>query len=306
MQAVVERVINLLIFLLESPHPVTADEVRQTVQGYDQGSDEAFHRMFERDKEVLRKLGVPLERRALDAWEVDFGYTVDPSQYALPDPGLSEEERVALSVAARMVRLGETNAGVEGLLKLGGVERGMGLEPLGADLGPHSEVLGELFKAVTERRRIRFTYREKRRSLKPYGLAHRRGHWYLAGDSDQGQRLYRVDRLSALEVGEEAQSFQRPKRFRIRDVMDSLPWETGADATVAATVRFDSEVAWWAARTLGAEAKEDEALEIEIPVANRDAFMGWILSFGDAVEVLRPPELRREVRDRVLAALEGV
>ena len=80
-------------------------EIRQTVAGYDQASDEAFQRMFERDKDVLRRLGVPLEREALDAWEVDYGYTIDPEAYAIPDPGLTEEERVALSVAGMALAL---------------------------------------------------------------------------------------------------------------------------------------------------------------------------------------------------------
>ena len=60
MQNVVERVINLLIYLLESPEPASAADIRHTVAGYGQESDEAFHRMFERDKDLLKRLGVPL------------------------------------------------------------------------------------------------------------------------------------------------------------------------------------------------------------------------------------------------------
>ncbi len=306
MQSVVERVINLLIYLLESPHPVTADQVRQTVPGYDQGSDEAFQRMFERDKDVLRRLGVPLEMKALDAWEVDHGYTVDPEKYAIPDPGLTQPEKVALSLAARMARLGEGSAGLQGLLKLGGVERGMGLEPIGADLGAEAEVLGDLFRAVTERRRIRFDYRGDQRSLDPYGLAHRRGHWYLAGETSSGQRVYRVDRMEDLELQEQSGSFTRPSGFKVRDMMKSHPWETGQDAAVTARVRFDSQVGWWAARTLGVPAAVDESLEVEIPVANRDAFVGWILSFGDSAEVLGPDDLRAEIKERVESAMASL
>ncbi len=306
MQVVVERVINLLIYLLESPTPVIADQIRQTVAGYDQSSEEAFHRMFERDKDVLRQLGIPLERQALDAWEVDFGYTVDPAKYAIPDPGLTEEERAALSLAARMVRLGEGNAGLEGLQKLGGVERGMGLEPLGADLGDQAATLGDLFHAITGRRMIEFDYRGERRSLKPYGLAHRRGHWYLAGVTPKGPRVYRVDRLTALELGDSPQAFKPPRDFNIRSVMTQQPWESGEDDEVKATVRFDPDVAWWAARTLGVPAPESGPLETEIPVANRDAFMGWILSFGASVEVLFPEDLRAAIRANVTATLEGI
>lgn len=305
MQAVVERVLNLLIYLLESPRPVTAEDVRATVLGYDDKSDDAFHRMFERDKDVLRRLGVPLKMEALDAWEIDYGYTVDPEEYAIPDPGLTQEERVALSLAARMVRLGGSHAGLDALIKLGGIERSAGIEPMGADLGAEAETLGALFGAITERRRIRFVYRDTERQLEPYGMAHRRGHWYLVGKSPKGERLFRVDRIDSLEVGDEPHSFEKPEKFDIRSVMDSQPWETGGEEEVEARVRFDADIAWWAARTLRV-AEPRGSLETTVPVANRDAFIGWVLSFGEAAEVLEPQGLRDEIRTRVSAALKGL
>lgn len=305
MQSVVERVLNLLIFLLETPRPVTAEEIRRTVLGYGEQSDEAFHRMFERDKDLLRRVGVPLKMEALDAWEVDFGYTVDPGEYALPDPGLSSEERVALSVAARMVRLGGSPSGVEALLKLGGVERGVGLEPLGADLGAGSEVLGALFGAVTDRRSITFEYRGRPRSLHPYGLAHRRGHWYLVGKGDEGERVFRVDRIVGLRVGSDPGIFEKPRGFDVRKAVDTQPWEAGQDRLIEAEVRFGPEVAWWAARTLGLP-DPNGGLVAKVPAANHDAFVGWVLSFGEHAEVVSPPEIRAEIRARVTAAIEGL
>lgn len=302
MQGVVERVLNLLIYLLESNSPVTADEVRQTVAGYENQTDEAFHRMFERDKDVLRRLGVPIKMEALDAWEIDYGYTVDPDEYAVPDPGLTQEERVALSVAARMVRLGGSHAGLDALLKLGGIERGVGIEPLGADLGAEAETLGVLFAAITEHRSVTFDYRENTRVLDPYGMAHRRGHWYLLGGTADGERLYRVDRMEAIAVAEEADSFSKPRGFDVKSIMDLQPWEAGSDPQVEAEVRFDADVAWWAARTLGLKEPEGE-LVTRVPVANRDAFIGWILSFGASAEVLGPPEIRDGIRSGVKAAM---
>jgi len=305
MQNVIERTLNLLIFLLESPIPVTADEVRNTVSGYADQSDEAFHRMFERDKDVLRRLGVPIELKALDAWEVDYGYIVDPAEYAVPDPGLTEEERVALSVAARMVRLGGSHVGLDALLKLGGMERSVGMEPIGADLGAEADVLGALFGAITERRAIEFKYRDNIRHLEPYGIAHRRGHWYLVGKGSSGERLYRVDRIEKLTVSEEAGTFRKPVGFDAKTIMDYQPWEAGGDPEVEATIRFDPEVAWWAARTLGLDEPAGE-LVATVPVANHDALVGWVLSFGSSAEVIEPDSLREEIRAKVSAALEAV
>jgi predicted DNA-binding transcriptional regulator YafY len=303
MQNVVERVLNLLIYLLESPVPVTSNDVRNTVHGYADQSDEAFHRMFERDKNVLRRLGVPLKMEALDAWEIDDGYTVDPDEYAIPDPRLNQEERLALSVAARMVRLGGTEAGVGAIIKLGGMERGDGLEPLGADLGEGAEMLGDLFGAVSDRRKVELTYRGHLRPVEPYGIAHRRGHWYLVGNTPEGERMYRVDRIESLDVGDRPDAFKKPKGFDIKKAVDSQPWETGSDPVVSTRIRFEAEVAWWAARSLGLTEPRDE-LTATVEVTNRDAFVGWVLSFGSSAEVADPPEMREAVAARVTEALE--
>lgn len=305
MQNVVERILNLLIFLLESPHPATADDVRQTVAGYDDQNDEAFHRMFERDKDVLRRLGVPIKMEALDAWEIDYGYTVDPDEYAIPDPKLTKEERVALSVAAHSVRLGGQAAGVDAIMKLGGIERRAGLEPLAADLGDGAETLGALFGAVSDRRKVTFSYRGHDRTVEPYGLAHRRGHWYMVGRVPEGERMYRVDRIEDLSVDDEKQAFKKPKGFDMRSTFAAQPWEAGPDSEARVTVRFDADVAWWAARSLGLEETSGD-LETTINVANEDAFIGWILSFGRGATVTAPQELRSKLANRVSETMATV
>jgi proteasome accessory factor C len=201
-----------------------------------------------------------------------------------------------------MVRLGGTEAGVGAIIKLGGMERGDGLEPLGADLGEGVEVLGELFGAISERRRVELVYRGHPRAVEPYGIAHRRGHWYLVGNTGEGERMYRVDRIEELTVGEKPNAFSKPKGFDIRRVVANQPWEAGSDPEVETVVRFDAEVAWWAARSLGLPEPSEE-LTATVSVANRDAFVGWVLSFGGSAEVLEPAEMRQAVAERVTEAL---
>ena len=304
MQRVIERILNLLAFLLTIGRPVTADEIRRTVAGYGQEGDEAFRRTFERDKDLLRSLGIPLRLAFTDRWEVEQGYLVPRDEYALDDPGLTDEERAALWLAAQVVRMGGLSSEPAALFKLGGAPPAGAGEPVGADLGAASADLPLLFSAVTEAREVAFTYLGKERRIRPYGLVHRSGHWYLVGPGvgESGVRTFRVDRVSGLRLGRRPQAFVRPAGFRATDAVPAAPWEAG-ESDLEVTVRFSPEVAWWARRQLGAEAQAveeaDGSLVARLRVASVQAFIGWMIGFEDAAEVLSPAEVRRDLVEHV-------
>jgi predicted DNA-binding transcriptional regulator YafY len=140
----------------------------------------------------------------------------------------------------------------------------------------------------------------------PYGLVHRRGHWYVVGP-DKGSpdiKVYRLDRAADVTAGPTAGAFDRPKGFRASDAIPGAPWEAGPD-DLTATVAFDAPLAWWARRQLTGRAQVTEApdgsLVAEIPVANPEAFIGWVLGFDDGAEIIAPPELREGLLARVTA-----
>lgn len=300
---VIERILNLLAYLLTVGRPVSAEDIRYTVAGYEQDEDEAFRRMFERDKDLLRQLGISLERQATDAFEVEYGYVVPEGGYDLPDPGLTDEERAALWLAAQAVRLGGQPSGPEAIFKLGGVPGSIGGEPLAANLGEEVGLLGDLFTAVVEHRIAEFTYRDRDRTFKAYGLVHRRGHWYLVGGLVNGEiRAFRVDRITDLSLRDAPDAFERPADFDVNRSIPDAPWEAGPEEMTAEVI-FDAEVAWWARREMGsnAEITEDDggAIRAVLPVAHVDAFIGWMLGFVDQAEVLAPPELRERLLARV-------
>lgn len=307
MQNVVERILNLLAFLLTVERPVTADEIRHTVGGYDQATDEAWRRTFERDKDLLRRLGIPLELRPTDVWEVEHGYVVPSDEYALPDPGLTDEERAALWLAAQVVRIGGRPAGPDALFKLGGAPVTASGEPLSADLGEHDQELADAFSAVADRRELRFTYHDRARVVWPYGLVHRRGHWYVVGPEEGQQhiKVFRLDRAEAMHVGTEGHVFERPADFSAASAIPEAPWEAGGE-DLTAVVDFDAEMAWWARRQLTGSASVDEradgSVRAELPVANPAAFIGWLLGFDDHAVIVAPEELRAMLLARVRAA----
>lgn len=299
----IERILNLLAFLLTAARPVTADEIRRTVAGYDHQSDEAFRRTFERDKATLRRLGVPIRLRPTDRWEVEQGYVVSPDEYRMPDPDLTDEERTALWLAAQVVRIGGRPTGPDAVLKLGGARTTSALEPFAANLGAEVDLLGELYDAVVTRRFVVFEYRGRRRRIAPHGLGHRRGHWYLVGKEQDRTRVFRVDRMTNAKVTGPENAFERDPGVDVRREIAAQPWEAGTDAPIPVVVRFDPEVAWWAGRRLGGSEQrrtlDDGTLEVTLRVNHLDAFIGWVLSFGERAEVLEPPEVRRAVIDRI-------
>ena len=307
MSAVVERLINLLAFLLDATRPVTAEEIRRTVPGYSQSSRQAFRRMFERDKDSLRRLGISLELRATDVWDVEKGYVVPDENYRAIDPGFTEEERTALALAVHVVRAGGWSEGPHALHKLGGARLTAPAGPVAADLGLEQSRLSLLFQAVLERRRVSFVYRDRSRIVEPYGMCHRRGRWYFAGSAPgdpTGNRTYRVDRAEGMETTGPAGAFDRPAGFRARDILSSLPWEEGAESQVA-RVRWAARAAWWARRRFGdakvVERGEDGSMVLDIPYSVGEHLINILLDMDDSVEVLAPPDLR----ERLVSLVRG-
>ena len=116
-----ERLLNLVLCLLATRRYLSVGQIRSAVPGYGEGGadDEAFRRMFERDKEELRDLGIPLETGSHSVWDDDVGYRIARRNYELPDVHLEPDEAAALGLAARLWRsAGLAEATSSALLKL--------------------------------------------------------------------------------------------------------------------------------------------------------------------------------------------
>ena len=102
-----ERLVNLVIALLGTRQYVTAARIRATVPGYEpddgtERADEAFKRMFERDKAELREMGVPLETGRTSVFDTEDGYRIARADYELPEIHLTGEEAAAVGLALRL------------------------------------------------------------------------------------------------------------------------------------------------------------------------------------------------------------
>lgn len=298
----IERLLSVMNLLLGTPRPLTGAEIRKRVPAYPSDTD-SFKRAFERDKEELREMGVPLLIEHVPGSNPPIvGYRIRPQDYELRDPGLEPDELEALNLAAAVIGV-SGGAGERALFKLGGAA---------SDHAPEAELpadpdLVASFTGVAERRRLRFRYRGVDRQLDPYRLQFVRGRWYLNGfDHVRAEdRWFRMDRVEgAVEVFGPPGAFERPAKAVPGLQLD--PWVVGGGSQpVTAEVWFDPAVrAAVRAQVEESQVRGDDSdgLVVAITVSNREGFRSWLATFLDRAEVLGPPELRAEV----VAWLEGL
>jgi proteasome accessory factor B len=304
--AKLERLLNLTALLLDTPRPLTADDIQERLEVYPR-EQASFRRAFERDKDELRSMGIPLRVEKVPGRlpEID-GYRIPRDEYALRDPGLTTEELAALHLAASAVQV-EGLPVTDGLLKLGGLVT----DPRGGDLGVHvaplpaDPNLAVLFGAVSARTPVTLTYHGEERLIDPFRLEFQRGRWYLTGYDHlrDEERNYRLDRVEGAVAVTDGPPFTPPSTAVPGRALGA--WELGAEEPVRAVVRVDGPQARWVVHHVGPDhvvADDEGAVVVELPVTNRAAFRTFVLSFLDHAEVLEPPELR----DELVAWLERV
>jgi proteasome accessory factor B len=319
----VERLMNLVIALLSTRTFITADRIRETVYGYsDSPSDEAFSRMFERDKNELRDLGIPLETGRVSQFDPTEGYRINRGAYALPAVELTSDEATAVAVATQLWESPELITATQGaLLKLraAGVdvdagEAGVAItSPAGLPgIRGSEDVLGILLSAIDSGQAVQFPHRPARsepytvRTVEPWGVITDRGRWYLVGhDRDRdATRTFRLSRIGAevTAIGPPG-AIKRPDGVNLREIVQRVTGETPtgtqarvwvADGRATALRRRATLVG---PRALGGR----DGHEISIDIGMTDPLAREIAGYGEDAVVLEPESLRDEVLDRLRA-----
>ncbi|WP_033441464.1 helix-turn-helix transcriptional regulator [Saccharothrix sp. NRRL B-16314] len=317
-----ERLVNLVICLLSTRQYLTAERIRAIVPGYaDAATDEAFFRMFERDKTELRDLGVPLETGRSVGFDAIDGYRIARRDYELGDIDLEPDEAAAVALAARLWDSPQFTGAAHGaLIKLraAGVDVDQDVHvPVEPKVRTSEPAFPPLLAAVQEGRVVEFDYRRPvpaevgTRTVEPWGVVAWRGRWYLVGhDRDRNApRCFRLSRIAGdVRVVGKAGAVQRP------DQIDLLSFVTrtqpAADQEVATAKLWVAEGRAQGvrrrARVVGTQEFDGDPGDLlEIDLRFPDSAATWIAGFGPDVVVLEPEVLAKTVREKLLGALRG-
>lgn len=307
-----ERLVNLVICLLSTRQFLPAERIRDAVPGYEAGdgskaTDEAFKRMFERDKAELRELGIPLETGRNSHFDSEDGYRITRRDYELPPIEFDAAEAAAVGLASRLWRsatLGQpARSALMKLRAAGTTVQDDGPPGVVPNLDTSDPSLPSMLDAARTARAVRFDYVKsgadtaQTRTLEPWGVLSWRGRWYVAGfDRDRGEpRSFRLSRISGKVtlVGQPG-AFERP-----RDV-DLLGMVSGrvADDVRIARVRVQSR----GAASLRRLADREDADELVISFSDTSSLARQIAAAGSAARVLEPSDLVDAVVKRLRAA----
>jgi proteasome accessory factor B len=302
--------LNLLFVLLNSKVPLTREQIRDRVPGYGE-SNEAFERMFERDKAALRELAIPVETKPVDLFHDDvLGYRIDRFDWLMPEISLTTQERAYLSLAASAWQSAQlSNAARQAVSSVDAREQSTEFS-VPVSLAKGRRHIAEILTAIANGKTVTFDYvglsqsEVIRRTVDPWRALLHSGHWYLIGfDQDKGEvRSFRTDRMVG-DLVETKHDVLEPMPLGFDPLSITAEWESsGNEVTVAKVLVRPGRAA--SLRVLATECEVGEEWdELTVPYHHESQLVGLIASACDVTKVKSPESLNNSVNRIVSTTL---
>jgi len=301
-----ERLINLTLALLATKRHLTKSEIFKAVAGYS-GSPETMERMFERDKDELRSLGIEIEVKGIDPlFEDEQGYLIRSETFQLSENEFTKEELLYLTMAANLWHgsaLGSDSKAA--LLKIQSLSGPIESDAVNTPAVRDSEsaaLLSSAFEAVDTEQLIKFGYKGKERTTQPFGLYTRDGFWYLVAREEDEIKSFKLLRIEGKIVKEgKAGSFKKPPEFDLIKFLSN----SRSEQEILAKVYVRKEQAHVLRSKYSAKEINEEWDLMSIPFIYEQEIIETILWYGANIIVDSPASLRSEVISRLKVIANG-
>lgn len=217
-----ERQLNLLFLLLNTAQPIEREAIRARIPGYFNKTNEAFERMFERDKEDLRDLEIPIETVQIDTFHEDLqGYLIRKEKWQMPAQIFSDKDRVLLNIALSAWQDSQFYSAIDEAVNRVGAITDLPIEKH-FQINKQSSALAMILEAKSSGKCVEFTYlsfkseEEKFRLVAPWRVFLSSGNSYLVGfDQNIGElRTFKIARMtSAVRISDENVLENAPSGF---------------------------------------------------------------------------------------------
>lgn len=312
-----ERLMNLIFALLVSKQFLTKVQIRDAIADYrDAPSSDAFDRMFERDKEELRELGIPVETGGNDVYfDDEVGYRIRRDEAELPDLELTREEAAVIGLATQVwEHAGLANDSTTALMKLKAIGVDVDTSVLRMaepKLSTNEPSFDAMWDAVTRRIPVSFVYARPAREamerhLQPWGIISWRDRWYVGGfDLDRdGPRIFRLSRVigDVTTIGAPG-SYEVPEGTDMKDLARGL-FPSPPDEAAVLHIRKGRGLSL---RRLSEKVTpiSDDLDEVAIRYSSDWELASEVASYGPDVVVISPASIRDAVVKRLQAAASG-
>ena len=315
-----ERLLTLVILLLSSKRGFSKEELFEEIELYREApTPAAREKLFDRDKAMLREQGIPLESFSEDPlFETDNTvqrYRINAEEYQLTGVTFTAEEYTFLSLAAGMWDPASLDSAASRAmrklsLRTPGTEP-PALLPVQPRIRTSEPYWDEVWRAMAARRTITFTYRaastgrEEKRTVRPWGMGSRFGHWYLVGfDADrQAERFFRLSRMTLPPTLREG-GFEPPESFDINAALASLT-RRDAEGTAELLVRPGTCNILRVRRGSTLVEHGEDWDRLRVPYTGLPALAAEVAGFGANASVVEPAELGARVRGLLTGALDA-
>ena len=301
-----ERLINLTLALLASKRYLSKAEILRNIPGYE-GSPETKERMFERDKDDLRSLGIQIDVNNSDPlFEDEQGYLIKSESFQFAENEFTKEELLLLTMAANLwhdsaVEMDSQNA----LLKIqslsGPVENDMTTTPT-LRITEDWQLLVSIFTAVQNKQILEFSYRGKKRQVNPYGLYSSNGFWYLIAFEINVIKSFKLVRIEGeVDLIGEKDAFEKPDNFNVGNFLK----EESNSVSLVSKLQVRKGAALSLRNKFSVKDLNSEWDLMDIPYTNEQELLEMVLWHGTDLKLIEPASLRQLLVANLKSYLNG-